>query len=523
MDETTPYSYDLVPYESHAFSASHPNNLATLAALFGMTPTEIDNCRVLELGCAGGGNIIPMACNLPESLFVGIDLSSRQIEIAKETAGALGLANIELHHRGIDELGPDFGIFDFIIVHGVYSWVDEEVRDNIMSVCKRNLAPDGVAYVSYNTYPGWHMPEALREMMQYHTASFKDPAKKSGQARALLNFLQRATAAETSAYGLFLKGELENLRKRPDHYIYHEFLEAENHPVYFHEFAGKAAKYGLRYLAEANVSRMSTRNFPDETALKLRLERDIIRREQYMDFLFNRRFRATLLCHEEQRLTRRIEPESVSDYFISSAARPQSEDVDPATLEKVTVIKPDGGDATFSWGPVLKAALPVLWDRWPMALPFERLLEEVKDRLGETAAGDEAASEKEDAASRRLTSSLLPMYLAGVVGLHRQTPKLVTEVSDRPKVAPLTRLQAREDRSVTNQWHQRVVLGAFERELVQLLDGEHDMGQIEVEMARLMKSGRLTGKDAMGASADNVREKLADVLEQFGSRALLIG
>ena len=95
MDETTPYSYDLVPYESHAFAASHPNNLATLAALFGMTPAEIDNCRVLELGCAGGGNIIPMACNLPESLFVGIDLSSRQIEFAKETASTLGLANID--------------------------------------------------------------------------------------------------------------------------------------------------------------------------------------------------------------------------------------------------------------------------------------------------------------------------------------------------------------------------------------------------------------------------------------------
>jgi len=67
-------SYDEVPYESQSFPQSHPNRLATLGRLFGLSPAPVAQCRVLELGCASGGNLIPMAYHLPESEFVGLDL-----------------------------------------------------------------------------------------------------------------------------------------------------------------------------------------------------------------------------------------------------------------------------------------------------------------------------------------------------------------------------------------------------------------------------------------------------------------
>src|SRR5262245_46429032 len=82
-------SYDEIPYESHPYPQSHPERLATVATLFGMTPPPIEACRVLELGCAAGGNLIPMAQTLPGSTFLGIELSARQADEGRATIEAL--------------------------------------------------------------------------------------------------------------------------------------------------------------------------------------------------------------------------------------------------------------------------------------------------------------------------------------------------------------------------------------------------------------------------------------------------
>src|SRR5262249_21258700 len=161
-------SYDEVPYTSHPFPQTHPDRLATVATLMGLRPAPVQRCRVLELGCVSGGNLIPMVATLPESRFVGLDLSLLQIESGRRQAEALGLKNVELLNRNLREVGPDLGQFDYVICHGVYSWVPPEIRDKILAICSQNLAPDGVAYVSYNTYPGWHMRGMIRDMMSYH-------------------------------------------------------------------------------------------------------------------------------------------------------------------------------------------------------------------------------------------------------------------------------------------------------------------------------------------------------------------
>src|SRR5262245_39050357 len=150
-----PYSYDEVPYASHPFAQTHPDRLATIATLFGMRPQAVEQCRVLELGCAAGGNLIPMAVTYPESHFVGVDLSGREIAEGQRAIETLRLKNIQLAQRDIRDLGDELGRFDYVICHGVYSWVSADVRDKILDLCARLLAPQGVAYVSYNTYPGW--------------------------------------------------------------------------------------------------------------------------------------------------------------------------------------------------------------------------------------------------------------------------------------------------------------------------------------------------------------------------------
>src|SRR5262249_27477506 len=200
MSEVQPTSYDEVPYDSYPFAQTHPDRLATVATLLGLRPAPVDRCRVLELGCASGGNLLPMAVTLPDSTFVGLDLSARQLADGQKVVDQLGLKNVTLLHRSILDVTPDFGRFDYLLCHGVSSWVPRDVQDKILAVCRDHLAPHGAAYVSYNTYPGWHMRGMIRDMMCYHAQQFADPHVRVRQARNLLDFLAKSVAGEQTPY-----------------------------------------------------------------------------------------------------------------------------------------------------------------------------------------------------------------------------------------------------------------------------------------------------------------------------------
>ena len=122
--------YDAVPYPARAFPSSHPQHLATVATLLGLRPPSLEDCRVLELGCATGGNLVPMADDLASGRFVGLDLSHVQIEAARTAARKAGLKNVEFRCQDLLGFGapgaPGGGpaeSFDYIIAHGLYSWV----------------------------------------------------------------------------------------------------------------------------------------------------------------------------------------------------------------------------------------------------------------------------------------------------------------------------------------------------------------------------------------------------------------
>jgi SAM-dependent methyltransferase len=321
MSGTAPTSYDEVPYASYPYPQTHPDRLATIAALFAVQAAPVERCRLLEIGCASGGNLLPLAESLPEATFVGIDLSERQIGEGREALAALGLRNVELRPLSVLDVGPDFGTFDYVLCHGVYSWVPPQARDKILDVCKNNLAPNGVAYVSYNTLPGWHMRGMIRDMMLIHAAQFPSPQQRVEQGRALLDFLAQSAAEEGGPYSTFLRSELDLLARKADSYVLHEHLEEHNQPVYFHQFIRAAAERGLCYLGEAGLPAMVPANFPPAVQATLdKLAADQVHLEQYMDFLRNRMFRQTLLCHAEQRPVYRVSAERLLPHWVASPA-----------------------------------------------------------------------------------------------------------------------------------------------------------------------------------------------------------
>jgi len=528
-------SYDQTPYPSLSYSQSHPDRLATVATLLGMNPVAPERCRVLELGCAGGGNLIPMAYGLPESQFVGIDISAGQVAEGQAVVVALGLKNITLRHLDIMDIGADLGQFDYIIAHGVYSWVPPAVQDKILAICQQNLASDGVAYVSYNTYPGWHMINIVRGLMLYRTRDVADPDMRATQARAVLDLIAGAGLPDSSAYGSFIKmyaqflgGKLEDARPRQDALLLHDELEDVNDPVYFHQFAERAARRGLQYLGDAEFHTMAggRESRRRETADAIgKLARSVVDAEQYMDFLSNRTFRQTLLCNEAVALSRTLTPDRVESLYVASRAQPAVPDPD---VNSVSVVQYRGTDgATLSIDhPVSKAAILCLAEVWPQAIPFAALMSVARARL---AATPDAS--KLDA--QMLGANLLTAYSYSdkLVELHAYPPPVARAVSDRPAASHVARFQAshHNDR-VTNLRHERVSLDEADRYLLGHLDGTHDrralvdrllVGPVAEGILAMQEDGRPV------EDPGRVRHLLAEGLEQrlswLASVGLLIG
>ncbi|MDU3879552.1 MAG: class I SAM-dependent methyltransferase, partial [Veillonella sp.] len=167
-------SYDSFLYVSKPFSSTNINNLQAKAKLYGLNPVPLKGARILELGASCGGNLIPQALYYPEATFTGIDLSGVQVQHGNEIIKSIGLTNVTLLEKDILDIDESFGTFDYIIVHGIWSWVPDVVKDKILSICNKNLSDNGIAYVSYNTYPGWKRLEQLRDIMLYSEKRAKD-------------------------------------------------------------------------------------------------------------------------------------------------------------------------------------------------------------------------------------------------------------------------------------------------------------------------------------------------------------
>ncbi len=263
--------------------------------------------------------------------------------------------------------------YDYILCHGVYSWVPPEVQDRILTICRKHLHPDGVAFVSYNTLPGWHMRGMIRDMMLFHGRRFSDLREQVAQARALLDFLVASVKIEQNPYGQFLRSELEFLRNQPDAYLFHDHLEEHNSPIYFHQFVERATAHGLRFLADVELSTMEFSHFPPEVGKVLqRLTTDLVQLEQYIDFLRNRTFSQSLLCHVRHEPNYRVQPDKVKSLFVGSPVKPTSPNPDLHSSVVVRFDAQSGAYATSSH-PIVKAALTVLAEEWPQGLPFAKL------------------------------------------------------------------------------------------------------------------------------------------------------
>ena len=263
--------YDEVLYSNYPYAQTHPDRLAAVAALHGLGAPNPRDCRVLELGCGAGGNLLAMAVATPGIRAVGVDLAAVPIEEGRRAVEEIGLDNVELRQGDVSDLTEgQLGEFDFVIAHGLYAWVPEPARDAVLAAAHSHLAADGLAYVSYNTYPGGHLRRILRELGFWFGRGEPDQASRALRAQVLFRFLEENGTGSDSWWGDLLDTIIHPLAQGDVYRLVHDDLAQEWEPVWFAEFAERAAGHGLAYVGDVDLQNLLPRRLPPSVEDKTR-------------------------------------------------------------------------------------------------------------------------------------------------------------------------------------------------------------------------------------------------------------
>jgi methyltransferase-like protein/ubiquinone/menaquinone biosynthesis C-methylase UbiE len=451
---------------------------------------------LLEIGCAAGGNLLPMAYSLPNAECVGLDYSARQLEDGNQRVQRLRFGNVRLICADLggmdDALVAQLGTFDYFVAHGFYSWTPPLVRDALLALCKRVLRPDGIGYISYNTYPGWHTLKLIREAMLYHGQDADTPQELAAQGRAMATFLAQYAneGLHKEVFRHYVEMLKNNLKGTDDSFLLHDELSETNDPVYFHEFVEHAQRHGLQYLVEVELRAVLVSAFKPETQAALKtMIWDAIDLEQKMDFVRNQMFRQTLICHAEVPIDRKIMPQAVMESWLRSQAKRVTTTGESLPEGSVQFISQDEATLTTNH-PLSIAALELLAQAWPRALHFTELVAAARTRLGNTPAHPVGGGQQEVMA---LASTLLRAHGQSphLVELHSFHPQVVSRVSERPVASKMARFEAETRAIVTNLWHDRVTLLPVQQSILRYLDGSRTVAEVAKLLKRVVTPAQL--------------------------------
>lgn len=286
-----------IPYPAYIHRVTQIDHLATMLHLAGADAPDLGTARVLDLGCAYGTNLVPMALAYPDAEFLGLDIDEKAISEGKRFNRSLGLENVTLLATGDMRAAVAGRQFDYIIAHGLFSWVDDGVREEILNLIAETLAPGGVAYLSYNCYPGWLGAYAMRDLLSLSTAGLTGSAR-TGVLRGQFASMNRALEADPTKrpHAAQMLADLRSFQKMEDGHLAGELCAESCDPFYLTEFAEMAAGHGLDYLADAWPEKQFFESLPEEArACMAGFSEKPLLQLQMADFLVNQRFRASLL------------------------------------------------------------------------------------------------------------------------------------------------------------------------------------------------------------------------------------
>ncbi len=307
--------YEAQVYPAMSHPLSDPAVSAVAAWLGGLKTPPPGRARILEIGCCSGHNLIPLAMRWPESECIGIDLAETSVREATERATAAGVRNVVFQAADLRDYKPDGAGFDFIIAHGFFSWVPDEVKEVLLAFCRENLSPSGIATISFNLECGWaaRFP-VIRKVRAIQQARGGDLI----QALEILRFVTESDSSEIAIID-------DMLAKGPAILAFDDFGPV-NDPWPLDRFTQAASNAGLRWLGETDPAE----NIPSilsDTVVEHLAEtiQEPLAFQLAADAAAGRTFRSGVLCRADAPLMTQIPSGGLLEFSVRAGKEPADE------------------------------------------------------------------------------------------------------------------------------------------------------------------------------------------------------
>ncbi|MEP4077431.1 methyltransferase domain-containing protein [Haloferula sp.] len=440
------YSEHRYPALSHA--EAHPAALCASARCAGVvSPALPESCRLLEIGCASGHHLLPLAATYPDSQFVGIDFSDTAIRTAKRIAAEVGLKNVTFEHADLREWDPGEEKFDYVIAHGMLSWVPDPAKEALLDLIAKSLTPDGIACLSYNTLPGWSLRQEAAAMVKALPALVPD-----GDLDALLKKLASTTSLSPTPHARDLAAIFEDMRRKGPEILRFDELAPINDPLHFSQVINWAGQKKLRYLSESSLPENLPPDLAPETLTHIQsIANDPVLLQQTLDMLSGRTHRSSIFCLADCN----IDLATTASVVLHFSAR---------LLEPSLPREAITGELVEIFHASLTAASPSVRS-------VRDIMEECAKRLGNR--WDPARASKE------IAGWIYQAARLGWVELRADETPIEPVPPERPTLSPLNQSFARAGLPLVDAFHQSCHFPNEHQAVVAALDGSRSRAELE--------------------------------------------
>ncbi|MYN44829.1 methyltransferase domain-containing protein [Pseudoduganella sp. FT93W] len=306
MDWTAGYASD-IEYTTGFYREQSPAWMNLVCLLNGIEPLPLDKpYTYCELGFGRGLTSQLLAASNPHASFYAADFNPAQVAEARQFTEQSGIGNLNLLENSFEELANgkvELPQFDYITLHGIYTWVTAENRANIVRFIGRYLKPGGLVYLSYNAMPGWTQTIPLQRML----VEFADqhPGRSDVQIKGATEFINRMEAADAAylTQNPGLKVRMDSLKTASPHYLVHEYMHKHWQPLFHADVARDLAEAKMSYAGSADLAFAYPELFVNEKRLNLILEAtDPALQETIKDYLLNTAFRRDVFVRGARRM-----------------------------------------------------------------------------------------------------------------------------------------------------------------------------------------------------------------------------
>ncbi len=466
-------AYVAVPYPGNLIPQSVPTHVALCASWHTCERSGIKQFRLAELGCGDGANLLAIAYYNSGATFIGIDSCSTELAVAHKAAECIGLHNVQFVASDVCDLDPaEFAPFDYVIAHGLYSWVPEGARDAILNFCRYALAPSGLAYISYNAQPGWATRRLVRETLLRARSVREAPIEeKAHRAIELAAHLLEDLPSRDYAHAVLLAGELERVRNGQPGYVYHEYLAEVNDGFWLGEFVERARRHGLDYVCDAQFGRWEGWVNPALRASLAQRSLDQVEQEETADLLGDRYFRASILCRADAVRTPTSGDELWQQVHIATSLGGMSDQFDLAE-GVVERFAGTGGTEITLQAAITKAAIVSLCAQWPRG----STLQQIHERAGQLL--QQYGFPVPDNSELQLRDDLTTLFEAGQIDLRLHEPEYETSVPANPEAHALARFEAGHRNALSTPFHLPIPFEPAAMALIRELDGRRSQADL---------------------------------------------